>query len=411
MTRTRTILAAATAAALPAVAFAQGGAPVEQGPPNAPDYRPAFAEQTRAPAIESDVALAVETVAGGLVHPWGMALLPDGALLVTERPGRLRVVAPDGTVSEPVRGLPEVYAEGQGGLLDVALGRTFATDRTIYWTYAKPTGDGRAATAAAKGRLSEDMTELTDVADIFVQDPPAATKNHFGSRIVPDATGTLYVTTGERFAPEERVKAQDLGAGHGKVMRIREDGSAPPDNPFVGEQGVQPIIFSRGHRNVQGATLDAEGKLWTVEHGPMGGDELNQIVAGANYGWPVISYGLNYDGSPVGDGLTKAQDMEQPVYYWDPVIAPGGMTFYRGDAIAGWDGSLVIGSLTPGGIVRLTLGDDSASGGKRVTGEERLLPDEGRVRDVEETPDGALLLLIDAGDGAVRRVTAAPASD
>ena len=412
MTLTRMILAAATAAAFPAAALAEGGPPVEQGPPNAPDYAPAFPGQTRAPEAKSGVELAVETVADGLAHPWGMALLPDGTVLVTERPGRLRVVTADGTVSEPVRGLPEVYAEGQGGLLDVALGRTFATDRTIYWTYAKPMGGGLAATAGARGRLSEDRSEVTDVADIFVQDPPAASKNHFGSRIVPDVTGTLYITTGERFAPPERVKAQDLAAGHGKVMRIREDGTAPPDSPFVvGEQGVQPTIFSFGHRNVQGATLDAQGKLWTIEHGPKGGDELNQVVAGGNYGWPVISYGIDYDGSPLGDGLTKAQGMEQPVYYWDPVIAPGGMTFYRGDAIPGWDGSLLVGSLNPGGLVRLTLGDDTAGRGMRVTGEERLLADEGRVRDVEETPDGALLLLIDAEDGSLRRVTPASATD
>jgi glucose/arabinose dehydrogenase len=410
MTRPNRVLSLATALAalLPLGAVAQGGAPVEQGPPNVPDAEPAFAEQTRAPEVKSGVELAVETLATGLVHPWGMALLPDGALLVTERPGRLRVVAADGTISDPLDGVPEVYAEGQGGLLDVALGRDFDTDRTIFLTYAKPVGDGLSATAAARARLSEDLTALTDVTDIFVQDPPAASRNHFGSRIVPEKAGTLFVTTGERFAPDQRVKAQDLGAGHGKIMRIREDGSASPDNPFVGEEGVQPTIYSWGHRNVQGAALDAEGKLWTIEHGPKGGDELNLISAGANYGWPVISYGVNYDGSPVGDGLTRALDMEQPVYYWDPVIAPGGMTFYDGELFPEWKGDLLIGSMKPGGLVRLALVDDTTAGAMRVSGEERFLVGEGRVRDVEQAPDGALLLLIDADDGALLRVTPAP---
>lgn len=426
MKRTLAIVAAAAAAAaLPFAACAQvpGGAPVEppgeppvappveQGAPNVPAFKPFFAEQTRAPEAKSGVGLAVETVAGGLEHPWGMALLPDGALLVTERPGRLRVVAPDGTVSDPLKGVPEVFARGQGGLLDVALGRDFETDRTIYITYAKPMGDGLSATAAARGRLSEDLTEVAGLTDIFVQDPPAASKSHFGSRIVPDSTGTLYVTTGERSAPRERVKAQDLATGHGKIMRLREDGSAPPDNPFVGEEGARPIIYSFGHRNVQGATLDARGNLWAVEHGPQGGDELNRIVAGRNYGWPVISYGEDYDGSPIGDGLTRAPDMEQPVYYWDPVIAPGGMTFYRGDRFPGWDGSLLVGSMDPGGLVRLVLAEDATSGEVRVTGEERFLVGEGRIRDVEETPDGALLLLVDADDGAVLRVTPATPTD
>ena len=401
-------LGAAFAATLPLAALAQdAGPPVEQGPPNVPDARPAFANQTRAPEVKSGVGLAVETVAPGLEHPWGMALLPDGAILVTERPGRLRVVAPDGTVSEPLAGVPEVFAEGQGGLLDVALGASFATDRTVYLYYAKPLADGTNATAVAKGRLGDDLTALEDVTDIFVQDPPAASRNHFGSRIVPTASATLFVTTGERSSPRERVKAQDLGTGHGKIMRLREDGSAPPDNPFVGEDGVQPIIYSWGHRNVQGAALDAEGNLWAIEHGPKGGDELNRIVAGRNYGWPVISYGVNYDGSAVNDGLTRALDMEQPVYYWDPVIAPGGMTFYGGDLFPGWDGNLLVGSMSPGGLVRLVLESDPTAGEPRVVGEERFLVGEGRIRDVEEAPDGSLLLLLDAADGALLRATPA----
>jgi glucose/arabinose dehydrogenase len=406
MSKTSRLSVAAAALVLPLAATAQE--PVSQGPKNVPEFDPAFEAQTRAPAQDSGVELGVETVTDGLEHPWGMALLPDGSVLVTEKPGRLRVIAPDGTVSPPVAGLPPVKAEGQGGLLDVALGRDFEDERTIFWTYAKPTDGGFSATAAARGRLSEDLSEVTDVADIFVQDPPAPTTNHYGSRVVPDGRGYLFVTTGERWSPEQRVKAQDLSAGHGKVMRIRDDGSPPPDNPFVGEPEVQPTIWSYGHRNVQGAALDPEdGSLWTIEHGPKGGDELNHPAAGLNYGWPVISYGENYDGSPVGDGITQALDMEQPVYYWDPVIAPAGMTFYEGDLFPGWEGDLLISSLTPGGLVRLDLAEDTTAGETRVVGEERFLEGEARIRDIAETPDGALLLLTDADNGALLRVTPA----
>jgi aldose sugar dehydrogenase len=381
--------------------------PVAQGDRNVPELEPAFAAQTRAPAAPSGVELAVEEIAGGLEHPWGAAMLPDGAVLVTERPGRLRVVSADGDVSAPVAGLPEVFVRGQGGLLDVAVGPDFADDRMVYWTYAKPAGRNMAATAAARGRLSEDLAQVSGVEDIFVQEPPAAGGGHFGSRIVFDERGqSVFVTTGERQRPGNREKAQDLGTSFGKVIRIRPDGSAPPDNPFVGDPDAIEMIWSYGHRNIQGAAIDPEtGELWTVEHGPQGGDELNRPGAGLNYGWPVITYGENYDGTPIGDGIASAQGMEQPVYYWDPVIAPGGMTFYRGALFAGWKGDLLIGSLTPGALVRLELADDK----KTVAGEERLLTDRGRIRDVVEAPDGALLVLTDAEDGKLLRVT--PAGD
>ncbi|HRO11675.1 PQQ-dependent sugar dehydrogenase [Amaricoccus sp.] len=390
----------ATAATLLAgVACAQSDSPVDQGPPNVPAFRPAFPEQTRAPALDSGIELTVETIAAPLEHPWGIALLPDGGYLVTERPGRLRVVAADGTISAPVAGLPEVRAEGQGGLLDIALSPGFAQDRTVYWSYAKPLGGGASATAAARGRLAEDGASLTGVEDIFVQDPPSPTAVHYGSRIVPDGAGHLLVTTGEHFTERERRLAQDLATTYGKIVRIDADGTPPDDNPFAGLTGALPTIWSYGHRNVQAAALDAAGQLWTIEHGPQGGDELNRIEPGRNYGWPIISYGQNYDGSPVGEGVTARDGMEQPRYYWDPVIAPSGMVFYDGAMFPEWQGDLLVGSLSPGALVRLRLDGD------KVVGEERLLTDAGRIRDVAVAPDGAVLVLTDADDGALLRLS------
>ena len=386
-------------------AFAQG-APVEQASRNAPHLEPAFEGQTRAPEARSGVDLSVTELAGGLEHPWGMAVLPDGGLLVTERPGRLRVVGADGSVSEPLAGLPAVHAQGQGGLLDVALGPEFAEDRMIYWTYSKPVGEGRSVTAAARGRLSDDMASVENAMDIFVQDPPSPTSKHYGSRVLFDEDGYAFITTGEHSAEQERVLAQDLATGYGKVIRLRPDGTAPPDNPFVGEAGVVEGVWSYGHRNIQGAAIHPEsGALWTIEHGPKGGDELNVPGAGMNYGWPVVSYGVNYDGSAVGDGVASAAGMEEPVYFWDPVIAPGGMAFYEGSLFADWTGDLLVAALNPGALVRLELGDDGAGGGPRVVGEERMMDDVGRIRDVEIAADGAVLVLTDEADGAVLRVT------
>jgi glucose/arabinose dehydrogenase len=377
---------------------------VEQGRPNVPEFEPAFPEQTRAPEQRSGVSLAVETIASGLEHAWGLALLPDGGYLVTERPGRLRVVAPDGTLSDPVQGLPEVLARGQGGLLDVAVSPTFAEDRIIYWTYAKPVAQ-KSSTAAARGRLAEDGASVTDVQDVFVQDPPSPTTNHYGSRIIPDGSGHLFITTGEHQTQAERQYAQHLDKTYGKIIRINLDGTAPADNPFAGLTEAVPTIWSLGHRNIQGAALDADGQLWAVEHGPKGGDELNRIEPAANYGWPVISYGENYNGSPVGESLTAAEGMEQPRYYWDPVIAPGGMAFYDGAMFPDWQGDVLIGAMNPGALVRLDLDGDT------VTGEERLLKDVGRIRDVEIAPDGAILVLTDADDGALLRLTPATLTD
>ncbi|MDP5086070.1 MAG: PQQ-dependent sugar dehydrogenase [Yoonia sp.] len=365
---------------LPMAAVAQ----VDQGRPNA-DFRPAFAEQTRAPALpRTDVAVSV--FADGLDGPWGIAALGNGQYLVTEKPGSLRLVNPDGSLSGPLAGLPEVADNGQGGLLDVAVSRNFAQDRTVFWTYAKSVPGGL-VTAAARGFLSADG-RLAEVMDIFVQDNPARNGRHFGSRIIPMADGTVWITTGDRGAGDSGTLVQDIDTTHGKVIRVNADGSVPSDNPFVGRDG-NDLIWSLGHRNMQGAAI-GPGGLWTVEHGPRGGDELNQPQAGLNYGWPVVSYGINYRGSDVGQGAARGAGFEEPVYYWDPVIAPGGMMFYDGP-YTDWQGDLLIASLNPGGLVRLKLQ------GGRVIGEERMLTDVGRIRDVEVLQDGAVLVLLDAG--------------
>jgi aldose sugar dehydrogenase len=388
------------ALAITIAATAAAAQPVDQGPPNVPEFTPAFPEQTRAPEADSGVELQVETLASSLERPWGIAVLPEGGYLVTERPGRLRHISQDGTVSEPIGGVPEVVARKQGGLLDVTLSPDFATDRTVYLTYSKPVGDGLSATAAARGKLSEDMAELTEVADIFVQEPPAPQPMHFGSRIEIDGD-IAWIATGERFTEENRQNAQQLDATYGKVVRVRTDGTAPDDNPFVGQEGAIDSIWSLGHRNIQAAALRGPGDLWVIEHGPQGGDELNRSQAGANYGWPVVAYGENYDGTPVGSGEAhhEPKGFVEPRYYWDPVIAPSGMVFYDGEMFADWQGDLLVGSLKPGALVRLELEGDT------VVGEERLADDQGRIRDVVQDRDGALLLLIDSDAGGVLRVT------
>ncbi len=385
-----------TATAIALTVAAPAMAQVDQGPPNVPGNTPAFENQTRAPEIENAGTLRTETVAGGLVHPWGVEPLPGGGYLVTERVGRLQHIAADGTLTE-VEGVPEVVAQRQGGLLDVALAPEFETSREIYLTYSKPQGSGEAATAVASARLSDDAAALEDLTDIFVQTPPSPTAMHFGSRVVPDGDA-LYVTLGEHSSEAERVLAQDLSASYGKVVRITPEGGAADGNPFVDQTDALPEIWTYGHRNPQGAALGPEGRLWVLEHGPAGGDELNLVEPGANYGWPEVSYGQKYSGSPVGTGETSAEGVTEPVYYWDPVIAPGGFTFYEGDMFEGWDGDVVASSLTPGGIVRLSLEGD------RVTGEARYLSELGRVRDIDIDADGALLVLTDDPDGALIRV-------
>ncbi|MFN8828304.1 MAG: PQQ-dependent sugar dehydrogenase [Labrys sp. (in: a-proteobacteria)] len=351
---------------------------------------PVFAEPI---ARIGDIAR-VEVVAGGLEHPWGLAFLPDGRMLVTERPGRLRIVAADGTVSPPVEGVPTVDDNGQGGLLDVALDPAFAQNGLVYLSFSEP-GEGGSGTSVARGRL--DGTTLRDVGVIYRQTPKVGGGRHFGSRLVFAPDGTLFVTQGDRGSMSE--SAQDLATTIGKVVRIKPDGSIPADNPFIGRSDARAEIWSYGHRNAQGATIDpATGLLWTVEHGARGGDELNQPQAGRNYGWPVITYGRDYSGEKIGVGTTRS-GLEQPVYYWDPSIAPSGLTFYTGDAIPAWKGSLFLGALAGQRLVRLTLREG------KVTGEEVLLADLGeRIRDVVEGPDGFLYLLTDSDDGRVLRI-------
>jgi len=351
-------------------------------------------EAPRSPTpAPSKLALKTTDVARGLEHPWGLAFLPDGRMLVTERPGRLRIATPDGTLSPPLTGLPPIYARGQGGLLDVALSPGFAQDRFVYVSFSEP-GDGGAGTAVARGRLGERALEATQV--IWRQQPKVEGPNHWGSRLVFRPDGTLFVTLGERYTYRER--AQDLSVTLGKVVRINADGSIPRDNPFVGRADTRPEIWSYGHRNVQAAALDARGQLWTVEHGARGGDELNNPQPGKNYGWPVITYGVDYSGARIGIGTAKA-GMEQPVYYWDPVIAPSGATFYTGSAFPDWRGDLLIGSLTPGLLVRLRLQDG------RVVQEERYLAElHERIRDVVQSPDGGLYVLTDNPRGRILRV-------
>ena len=384
-----------------ATAFAQAGQPVQQGERNVPEFEPAFPEQTRAPASESGVTLSAETFAEPLEHPWGIDRLPGGGYLVTELPGRMRVISGSGEISDPIEGIPEVFYAGQGGLLDVAVGPTFEEDRMIYWSYARALEAGKSVTVASRGRLSEDHSEVTGVEDIFVQEPPSPTPAHYGSRILFDGEGHVFITTGDHFTEAERLLAQDPGTTYGKVIRLGLDGSVPDDNPFVDEQGAIDSIWTLGHRNLQGIALDPDtNRLWTIEHGPQGGDELNLSEPKSNYGWPTVSYGENYDGSPVGEGKERHDgDFVEPRYYWDPVIAPGGMLFYQGDMFADWQGHLLISSLLPGGVVRIALDGDT------VIGEERLLKDHGRIRDIVEAQDGALLVLVDAAEGAVLRLT------
>jgi glucose/arabinose dehydrogenase len=374
------------------------GSPVQQGAANKKDAVPAFPGQTRAPESRSNVTLKVQTIADGIDHPWGSALLPDGALLVTSRSGKLWLVVP-GQNKVEITGVPAVDARGQGGLLDISLAPDFATSRRIYFSFSEPRGDGANGTSLASAVLSTDRKKLEGVKVIFQQQPAWKSTLHFGSNIEWDSAGNIFLTVGERSLPEPRQLAQDLTTDLGKVIHVKPDGSPAPGNPFIGSATARPEIWSYGHRNVQGAAVHPDtGKLWTIEHGPRGGDEINVPLPGKNYGWPIICYCIDYPGGPIGEGITAKAGLEQPVYYWDPVIAPGDMIFYRGNLFP-WTGNILASALS-GSMVRLELN------GEKVTGEERLLKDQGRIRDILEAQDGSLYVLVDDA-GKVLHVTPA----
>ena len=342
-------------------------------------------------------AATVETVAEGLEHPWSLAFLPDGGMLVTERPGRLRIVR-DGKLSEPIANVPEVFAQSQGGLLDVALHPDFASNRLVYLTFSETRdASGTNGTSLARARLSENGEALENVEVIFRQEPAIRSGAHFGGRIAFAPDGNLFLTLGDRYS--QRDSAQDLSTHLGKVVRLGADGKAAPGNPFAGRNGALPEIWSYGHRNPQGAAIEpSSGVLWTVEHGARGGDEINRPEAGKNYGWPVITYGRDYSGAKIGEGTTK-DGMEQPLHYWDPSIAPSGLTFYSGSKYPDWQGDLLLGALAGMKLVRLDIENG------KVVGEEAMLEDLGeRIRDVRVGPDGEVFLLTDNPEGRILKL-------
>jgi glucose/arabinose dehydrogenase len=408
-----TLYLAAQQPAPPAAGRRGGGPPgggAETGlntrPPNAPDQKPAVAGQHRAPEQKLNVAFDVVTVTEGLTNPWGLTFLPDGRMLVTEKPGRLRIVSADGkTMSEPVAGLPAVDARGQGGLFGVALDPAFQKNQLVYWSFAEAAeGQGMNNTAVARGRLVDGAApRVENVQVIFHQAPSLNSAAHFGGRLVFGRDGTLFITMGDRSATPGRMQAQNMDSLIGKIARVNPDGSVPKDNPFVGKAGVRPEIWSYGHRNVQAATLHpTTGELWEVEHGTRGGDEVNVSKKGKDYGWPTIAYGIEYQGGPITGGIQQQAGMEQPVYYWDPNIAPSGMVFYTGKLFPAWQNSLFIGGLGSMNLVRLSVK------GEQVVGEERLLQDlqpaRERIRDVQQGPDGALYLLTDNAKGRILKL-------
>jgi aldose sugar dehydrogenase len=365
--------------------------PLETRPREVPSQQPVRPDQTRACEATTTTAVEVAVVTDDLDNPWSVEPLPDGALLVTEKGGRMRIVSATGDVSDAITGVPRVDAQGQGGLLDVALGPDFANDRVIYWSFSEPR-DGGNGTSIGRGVLSEDRRRLDDVRVIFRSQPTYDGDKHFGSRLLFGPDGMLYMTLGERSDLVTRPQAQQRDSHLGKLLRLTPDGQPAPDNPFVGDNDTRPEIWTIGHRNVQAAAFDGQGRLWVIDHGPQGGDELNLIERGSNYGWPLVTFGEEYSGEPIPNAVTTREGYVDPVYYWDPVIAPSGAQFYDGSAFPDWQGNLFVGALRDQQLVRLVLEND------RVVGEEHLLGDrQERVRDVRQGGDGALYVVTDEG--------------
>lgn len=375
-------------------------APVETAPPNVPEFKPAFDQQTRAPAIETTTPLSVEVVTKDLQRPWAVEFLPDGRMLVTEKhDGQLYILGTDGKKESEVSGVPKVDGQGQGGLLDVALDPNYAETSQIFITYYEPREGGNGL-AVARARLNRAQPPLLDELEvIFRMTPTLDSDKHAGGRLVFAPDGALFVTLGERSVMEGRKQARKMDSHFGKIVRINPDGSVPKDNPFVDQTGALPEIWSLGHRNVLGAALDATDRLWVAEMGPRGGDELNLVEKGKDYGWPTIGYGEEYSGATIHE-RTQAEGLEQPVYYWDPVISPGALAIYTGELFPQWKGDFLIAGLSSQALIRLKLKED------RVVGEERLLADRGeRIRDVLQGPDGAVYVLTDGGSAQLLKIT------
>ncbi|UHG94860.1 PQQ-dependent sugar dehydrogenase (plasmid) [Spirosoma oryzicola] len=366
-------------------------ASVETKAPNS-DYKPAFAGQTRIASVKTSTPYEYKVLTEALQSPWGITGLPDGRLLVTEREGTMRLVTAAGQVSAPITGLPSVNSSGQGGLLGVRIDPDFSTNRMVYWVFSEPRSDGN-LTAVAKGKLSADEKKIENATVIYRATPAYKGTLHYGGRILIAPDGNLIISTGERSDLVTRPQAQSLNSGLGKVIRITKDGQPASGNPFSSQANARPELYSYGHRNVQGLALNAAtGDLWEGEFGPRGGDEINRIQPGKNYGWPTITYGIEYSGEKVGEGIQQKEGLEQPVYYWDPVVSPSGMTFYNSDAIPEWKNNLFVGALSGMHIVRLVIDNN------KVVGEERLLADQQqRFRDVMQGSDGALYAITDQG--------------
>jgi aldose sugar dehydrogenase len=378
------------------VAFAQQAGtlpPVETKAANSPEYNPAFAGQTRAAGIKTSTPYEAKVLTEGLKSPWGVTSLPDGRLIVTEKAGNLRIVTQDGKLSEPITGLPEVHHKGQGGLLGIALDPKFKSNRMIYWAFSEPTEEGN-LTAVAKGKLSADDSKIEGATVIYRATPYYKGNLHYGGRLIFDKQDNLILSTGERSDLVTRPQAQSLESGLGKVIRITTEGKPAKGNPFMGKESARPELYSYGHRNVQGLAFHpVTGDLWENEFGPRGGDELNRIQAGKNYGWPTITYGIEYSGKKIGEVIQQKEGLEQPQYYWDPSVSPSGMTFYTGNQIPEWKNNLFVGTLSGMHIARLVIDKNN-----KVIGEERLLSDETqRFRDVHQGNDGALYAVTDQG--------------